>query len=169
MSTLDLETLHIAGTLSSQYFVPPAQCIDNAAIKVRSAGTPIDAAKVDHQHREVYANGVGKSTTVSVSETAVVHVAKANGTLKRFSAGAVTPATGNSTVTVDLKKNGITVLTAVISLSVAQTARQVVSATVLTTAYLAGDVFEVTTVTTVGTGTLPAGLFAYADFYESAE
>lgn len=161
--------IHVEGALSAGQFYPPSASIGGTAMKPRSAGDVPDASKFDHAHRQIYRNGAGKSTTTAVSETEVVHVAKAPGNVKAFRAGAVGPATGNATVTVDLRKNGVTILTAVITLDSTQIARQLVSAGVNLPTYALNDVFEIVTVATIGTGALPTGVFAMLDVYEGAE
>jgi hypothetical protein len=85
-----------------------------------------------------------------------------------FKAGSVTACVGAATITVDLKKNGVSVLTATIVLDNANTARVVEAATITTTAAVAGDVFEVSVAVAAGGGTIGSGVFAYAEFYEAA-
>jgi hypothetical protein len=62
-------------------------------------------------------------------------------------------------VTVDLRKNGTTVLSAVITLNNANTARVAVAGALSVTTLVAGDVLEVVTAT-AGGGTLATGVFA---------
>jgi hypothetical protein len=62
-------------------------------------------------------------------------------------------------VTVDLRKNGTTILTSVITISVAQAAYARVAGAIASAAYIAGDVFELVVTATAGGGTLPQGLF----------
>ncbi len=89
------------------------------------------------------------------SDTIPAFIAERSGTLKNFRAAAI----GDSTYTVDLLKNGTTVLTTIITLDSSVATRISVAATIKTDGsedFVAGDFFELLTVATVGTGTLPA-------------
>jgi hypothetical protein len=137
--------------------------IDDDAVAV-DAG--IQATKLQHQHRAKFAQPNSAATT----ETKVIHVVKgATGIVNEFKAGSIAVAVGNSTVTLDLKKNGVSMLTGVITLDNANTVYIVEAGTLSSTALVAGDVLTVVAVATIGTGTLPTGVFAYADIYEDAE
>jgi hypothetical protein len=163
------DDLFVNGQLSARTFVPSSGSVGGGAIKtpdfVSEFGIP--GQKIQGVFREIYRNGAGKSTTSAVSETQVVHVAKAASTFIFIEAGAVTKAVGDSTVTVDLKKNGATILSAPISLTSAVANRATVAAVPTSGVLADGDVLEVTTVATVGTGTLPLGVFARVDILEN--
>lgn len=153
---------HVAGTLSAEDFTPPDGCIDNAAIE---AATGIDATKLEHQFALTYA----QANAAAADETRVIHCAYgATGTIVSFEAGSIAACVGDSTVTVDLKKNGTTVLSAVITLDSTNTARVAEAATISTASYVDGDVLEVIVDATIGTGTLATGLFATAILREDA-
>jgi hypothetical protein len=123
------------------------------------------ASKLQHQ----YAKTFSQPLTAATSETRVIHVCKgAVGEVVAFKAGSIGVAVGNATVTVDLKKNGVSILTAVITLDVGNTTYIVEEAALSFTALAAGDVLSVTTVATIGTGTLPTGVFAEAVLRENA-
>jgi len=139
----------------------PALSVGNAQVK-EAAG--IKATKLEHQHRAVYTQA---SATTAAADARVVHVVKGTaGTIKSFEAGCVVACIGDSTITVDLKVNGASILVAPISLSVAQAAYVLVAATISDDVLAADDVLEVVTTATIGTGTLGLGLFAYADIHE---
>lgn len=124
-----------------------------------AAGADVGADKLVHRHQCPF----DQPNTAATSETRVIHRCYgATGTIRGFHAGSIVAATGNSTVTVDLRKNGTTVLSAVITLDNANTARVAEAGSVSVTTLVQGDVLEVVTVATVGTGTLPTGLFAFA-------
>lgn len=158
-----LTDTHVQGALSASSFTPPAGCIDNAAIE---AAAGIDATKVIHQFAVSRVQG-----STAAADTAPVHIANQAGTIVGFEIAAITPcSTGGGddrTVTVDLKKNGTTVLTAPIVLNKTIAAYAVVSATLASDSYAAGDVLSI--VTTVGgsTGTLAAGVIAQAFLREN--
>jgi hypothetical protein len=153
----------IQGTLAPRAMNYPAGSVDNAAVKALAG---IDATKLVHIHRAVYAQPSG---SVSVAESKVVHVVHGStATLVGFKAGSVSACVGGATITVDLKKNGTTVLSATIVLDNTNTARVVEAASLSTTAAVAGDVFEVVVTVAAGGGTIGSGVFAYAEFYEAA-
>ena len=139
----------------------PSACVGNDQIKT---GEAVQAEKLEHQHRAGYSQ---ESATTAADESRVFHVVKgATGTLQAFSAGCVVANVGDSTITVDLLKNGVTVLTAPISLSVAEAAYEVAAGVLSGTSVVVGDVLEVVIDATVGTGTLGKGVFASLDLHE---
>ena len=138
-----------------------AGCISNVHVATNAA---IAASKLQHQHRQTYAQA---SATTAAAESRVVHVVKgAIGELRTFSAGCVVANIGNSTVTVDLLKNGASVLTAAILIDSGDAAYAVVAGTINTAAVVAGDVLEVAVTVAAGTGTLGKGAWASLDLHE---
>lgn len=127
----------------------------------------IQASKLQHAHRPIYAQG---SSTNATAATQVIYVVVGStGTVQVAEAGAVVPATGSDTCTVDIKKNGTTILSAVIALTSSQTARQVVAGAVTSASVVAGDVLEVVVAPNHNTGTLPQGVFVALDVFEAAQ
>ena len=129
------------------------------------AANPIDAAKLKHQYAPRLAQAHG---TAATAERRVVHVARASGTVAAVEAGPVVAAVGDSTVSVDVRKNGTTILSAPITIDNGDAAYAKVAGAISSAAYVAGDVFEVVITVTAGTGTLPQGVFATAVFREGA-
>jgi hypothetical protein len=130
------------------------------------AGDEISALKLQHAHRALWQ----QPNTASTDETRVIHVVHgATATIQAFKAGSIAAAVGDSTVTVDLKKNGTTCLSAPITLDSANSARVVEAGTLSVTSAIAGDVLEVVIDATEGTGTLPTGVFCYMDIFEDAD
>ena len=86
-------------------------------------------------------------------------VARRTGTINEVVAGSIAKAVGDSTVTIDIKKNGTTILNAVVTLDNANTARVVEVGSINSGAFVAGDWIEAVITATVGTGTLPYGVF----------
>lgn len=154
----------IQGTLTPTTINLPASSVTNTAV---AAAAGISASKLQHAHRAVLAQG---SASNAAAQTQVLHVVVgATGTVQAVKAGAVVPAVGAATATVDIKKNGTTILSAPISLSSAQTARQLVSGTITVPAVAVGDVLEIVITATAGGGTLAQGLFAAVDIFEDAQ
>jgi hypothetical protein len=124
-----------------------------------AAGAKVEASKIQQRGAGIAWNYLN-SNDPAATKTFPVHVVfGATGTLVGFQAGCVVPCVGTATVTVDLRKNGSTVLSAVITLDSSQTARQQVSAAINNAAVAVGDVLEVVVTASAGTGTLGQGLF----------
>lgn len=121
-----------------------------------AAGAAIAASKLVHQHRINYSQ---PNTTATAVTQVIYRCYGATGTIKEIAAGSIGIAVGAATVTVDVKKNGTTVLSGVITLDSGNTARVAELGTVSVPALAAGDVLEVVTTATAGGGTIPTGLF----------
>jgi hypothetical protein len=154
--------LHVAGNLTADSLAVPNSSVTNEKV---AAGAGIDASKLDHQNIVVFA----QANTTAAAETRAVYVAHAAGTIEEFEAGSIAACTGNATITVDLKKNGTTVLSAVITLDSGNTAYVVEAGTVSSAAYVAGDVLTVVVAVNAGTGALGTGVFARAMLREAAD
>jgi hypothetical protein len=121
-----------------------------------SATTKLPQANLSSQHNRTYGQaGSAASATVVVHE-----VRGAAGRIRSVTAGSVAAAIGDSTVTVDVRKNGTTVLSSVITLDNGNSPYVSESGTVNAAGVAAGDVLTVVVAATIGTGTLPTGLFA---------
>lgn len=154
--------LYVNGRLTPKTFDCPSGAIANAGV---SASAGIVATKLQHQYAKVYAQPNSASTTV----TQAIHVCYgATGTIIAFEAGSIVAATGNATHTVDLKINGSSALSAVITLDSGNTARVVEAATITSADLVAGDLLEIVTVATVGSGALPTGFYCQAVIREDA-
>jgi hypothetical protein len=151
--------LYVIGALVAQRVTLPASTVGDAQM---NSSSPIGADKSQHQHKKLLAQAYG---VAAVSERRVVHIAQAAGSIYRFLASLVLANVGAATCSVDLKKNGTSILTAPISLTTG-TAYIPVDASVATPAYVAGDVFEIAMTATAGGGTLGQGFFAEATFRE---
>jgi hypothetical protein len=155
--------LHVAGTLTAQSITLPALAVNNAAVAVGSAGNYLSASKLEHRHMPCYSQ---EAATDAAADNKVVHVCRGAGTLTRFAAGSVVAATGTGTATVDLRKNGTTVLSAPVvldSANAAYTPETTVSFT--STALAAGDVLSI--VVSAVSGTAKAkGLYAQVELSE---
>lgn len=161
MSTrIDGDT-YVDGAFSAKQIVLPAGAAGDNAIAPLAG---IQASKLQHQHRAVFAQN---SNANAAAQTVTLFVAVAAGVVNAVKAGAIVVALTTATATVDVKKNGTSILSAPISLTSSQTARQLVAGTVTTTPFVAGDVFEVVVTASAGGGTLAQGIFAYMDVTEA--
>lgn len=164
MSTID-DNLTVKQRLSAKFFDPPAQCIDEAAIK---STAQIEATKLQHEHRAFYSEAVAITTTTKIIP---LHTATAAGTLAGLVAGNVVPNLGAATIVVDLKKNNVSVMSSTITLDNANTARvaEVGTLNPASVAYVAGDCFELHITATAGGGTVGLGFFAAANFHQRTQ
>ena len=148
------EDLTVRGVLSASTVALPANAITSST-QVQ-AGANLNADKLEQRFFPHWAQPNSAATT----ETRTLFVARRAGTVNEVIAGSIAAAIGDSTVTLDVKKNGSTILSAVITLDSGNTARIVESGTIDGAGtFVAGDWFEVIITATVGTGTLPTGVF----------
>lgn len=123
----------------------------------------INATKLQHgYYGDTNFNQVIGATPVTAEY--IVHVANQPGSITDFQA--LLNVTGTATsITFDLKKNGVSVLSAVITITNANSNRQVVTGTVTTPNFVAGDVLSIAM--TVSTSTGAQGPRAWAGIVEN--
>lgn len=141
--------------------IAPANCVGSNNF---NGSDPLTTAKQYHRFRVGFAQAHG---TAATNERRAVHIAAAAGTIESFKAGPVVAASGDSTVAVDLRKNGTTVLSAVITIDNGKAAYSLTAGTLSVTTYAAGDVLEQVVTSTPGTGTPPQGVFGTAILSEN--
>jgi len=152
--------LHITGTLSTATLSIPALTVNNAAV---AAAAAIAYTKVVHKHNKTYAQAGS-----SADETKVIHVVHgATCTLLNFEVGVVTAFVGDS-CTIDLKKNGTTVLSAAVTLDEGDAAYAKVAGTISTAGGVDGDVYTVVQDFTTAAGTPATGVWASLALAEDA-
>jgi hypothetical protein len=149
------KAVNFAGTVSL-----PANAVGDAHV---AAASPLGVTKTTHQYIATYGRP-GNAT----SETDPIHVCKSAGTIAQVRAGSVTAAAGDSTVTVDIRKNGTTVLAGVITLDSANTAYVSEAGSLSAAGVAANDVLTAVIAAAAGTGTLPTGVFAQVVVQEAA-
>jgi hypothetical protein len=154
--------LVVQGLASFAAVAMPADSIGNNEI---GTDDPVEAEKMRHRHNPAWRRPFSE-TAATYRE--VVHVAYGDGVLKSFQIGAGVVAAGDSTATVNLFKNGVTVLSGVPLITSTEVVRELVVGTINPSlaAYVAEDVFEVSMTVSAGTGTLPKGMFALMVFDE---
>jgi len=130
---------HYAGDVSFGKSVTlPAGTITDEKV---APGAKLSASKLQHQYERTIADD---SNETPESFKSVVHVVHgATGVLVGFQAGAVVAATGGS-VDLNVKKNGTSVLTGVVTVDSGTAAYGTESGTFSSTALAAGDVLEIT-------------------------
>ena len=161
MATSFPEGIIVTGpaTFTGPTYLPPGVVSD-----AQVAGNAATATgKQLHKHRKTY----GQSGTV-VTATIPIHVViGTTALLVAIKVGMITLCAGAATVTVDLKKNGTSILAAVITLNSGNTARVCVSGTISNTAAAAGDFFELVVTATAGGGTVGTGLLVELEVDEA--
>jgi hypothetical protein len=140
----------------------PLSSVGNASF---NASDPLATAKMYHRVRR---GGGQLHGTDATDERRYLYRAYAAGTLVSFRAGVLVAATGDDTVTVDLKKDGTTVLSAPISITTSPAAYASLAGTISVAAYAAGVCFDVTVDATHNAGTLPQGVWWEAVFDSEA-
>lgn len=134
--------------------VLPDDCVGNDQV---ATGAGIAASKLEHQ----YEKNVTQPNTAATDETRVIHVVRgATATVQEFRAGSIAKAAGGATCTVDLKKNGSSILSSPITLDSGNSDYVPESAAVTSPDLVADDVLTVVIDGTVGGGTLPTGVYA---------
>jgi len=152
--------LHVTGNVSCGTLDYPALSLVNADV---SASAAIAYTKLGHKHNKTYAQAGN-----SVDETKVIHVVHgATCTLLNFECGVVTAFVGDS-CTIDLKKNGTTVLSAVVTLDDGDAAYAKVAGTISTAGGVDGDVYTVVQDFTTAAGTPATGVWASLALVEDA-
>jgi len=155
------EDLYFAGHVSFKSVTLPDGSVSNAQIAPSAA---IATSKQRHKHRK----GRGQNGTAS-AETVGAHVcAGATATVVAFKAGSITACTGDATITVDLRKNGSSILAAAIVLDSSNTARVAEAASIASPSLVAGDWLEVVVTVNAGTGSLGTGLYWDLEIDEDA-
>lgn len=150
-TVIDSDVL-VRGALIAESLPVPSQSVDSNAIKTAAN---LDADKLESRIYACYS----QPNTTSTTETRNLFVARRPGSVNSVIAGSIAKAVGAATVTLDVKKNGTTILSAVITLDSANTDRVGEAGTVSVTSFVAGDWFEVVITATAGGGTLPTGVF----------
>lgn len=163
MNTLDGD-LRVRGRVIPDALTLPTSSIGNTQF---NPADPLGVANQQHQYVKQLAQAFGAA---AASERRVLHrVYGATATLLDVKAGVVQVAGGAATVTVDLYKNGVSVLSATITLDNTVTAFGTKTGAFASTALVAGDVLEVVLTAAAGGGTLPQGVFVEVTLKEDAQ
>lgn len=156
MSTTFQGDVFVAGQFFAQYMSIPANAIGNSQVV---AGAGIEATKLEQQVAKSV-NFSNHATNVAVARLPLHRVYGVNGSIVSFGVTATVPAGAGGTATVDLKKNGVTVLSGTFQLNDTHAAYQLVTPAGFTsTALLQGDHLDAE-ITAVA-GTVPKGVTAW--------
>ena len=158
--------MRVTGNLSAGSISVPGSAITDANVAAGVLGNFIQASKIRQMYRPVY----NQPNSAATSETrAAWTVYGATGQVLDVRAGSIVAAIGAATVTVDVKKNGTTILTAVITLNSSSTPRAAYAGTLAGAGapnLVVGDELEIVVTATAGGGTLPTGLFVQLTILE---
>ncbi|NBW11006.1 MAG: hypothetical protein EBR82_23545 [Caulobacteraceae bacterium] len=129
-----------------------------------SSSAAIDTSKMQHLYRRATGFGLAIGATPTTREE-VVFVAETAGSVQQFAAMCNDSGTSAS-VTFDLKKNGVSILSSVVTITHSTGDRVVVDGTLASTALAAGDVLSIAL--TVSSSTGMQGPFAWVTVKETA-
>jgi hypothetical protein len=147
------------GVLNCKQLISREATITNAMIDP-TAG--IAATKIQKPRRIHY----GQSGTAAAATIPIYVCNGATAAVESIRVGSIAACIGGATVTVDLKKNGTTILSSVVTLNSSNTARIVVDGTVSSPNLVADDFLELVITAAVGGGTLATGLFVQVEVFE---
>jgi hypothetical protein len=148
----------VRGHLSANSMTIPVNTVTSDAVQ---SGANINADKLESR---IYASHA-QANSAATAETRTLFVARRTGIVNHIYVGSIAKAIGDSTVTVDVRKNGTTILSSAVTLNNANTARIAVAATIDGTQddLVAGDWLEAVITISAGTGTLPTGVFVQVE------
>jgi hypothetical protein len=156
------EDLYYAGAVKFKDITVNAGAITDTSIKTNAG---IAASKLQHEHRIHYSQ---PNTTATSEAKAVYRCRGATGTILNIEAGSIGACAGSATITVDVKKNGTTVLASAIVLDSGNVAYTAESGSVSVEDMVAGDVLTVHATAAAGSGTLGTGLYVSISVNEDA-
>lgn len=156
------EDIYFSGNVRCKNIILNAGAVDDNAI-ADDAGITYD--KLEHEHRIHYSQ---PNTTATSEAKAVYRCRGATGTILNIEAGSIGACAGSATITVDVKKNGTTVLASAIVLDSGNVAYTAESGSVSVEDMVAGDVLTVHATAAAGSGTLGTGLYVSISVAEDA-
>jgi len=128
-----------------------------------ASGAAIDADKMQHTYKPGTNFGFVIGGTPTTREE-IVYVASQAGTVRGFAA--LLNETGtSSSITFDLKKNGVTMLSSVVTITNATADRAVTAGTLSVTSFAADDVLSISMAVSSSTGA--QGPFAFIELEEN--
>jgi len=138
----------------------PAASIGDSEI---DATRPLSVNKVKHLLRVTESQ-----SGTAAAQTKVIHVCGSAATVLRVAAGSVTACSGNASISVDVRRNGTSILTTPIVLDSSVAAYTLVEGTLSTTSLAADSVLTIVVTVAPGTGALGTGVFATIELVEES-
>ena len=157
---LENTTLYVGGVFKPYELIVPGGTIVNADV---SAAAAIAASKLERAPPIV----VSQTGTAVTARHLVRFCKGTTGTIKHVTVSNITACAGSSAVTVDVKKNGTTILSAVVTLNSGTAAYSENEGTITVAALADGDYLEIIiTATQSGTDALATGVMCQVDLNE---
>jgi hypothetical protein len=156
--------VNVLGTLSPRTFTLPINSVTDTSVV---AGAALSASKLQHQHQKV-AVLCDHATNAAVKRVQIHKVYGTTGTILQFGVVASVAAGAATTITVDLKKNGSSILSATITLdngTAAYALKQPAGFT--STSLVVTDILEAD-ITAVSGANLPKGVSCHLVLREDA-
>lgn len=160
LNRLDVSTIVVDSLFVNTYASFPAAFVTNAMVQ---AGADISASKLESCHRLNYGQNGG-----AVSAEAQLGIVRGTaGSILSFEVNNVTACAGASTVSVDLYKNGTSILSSPVTLNSSSTAYTPTAGTISSASIADGDVLTaVVTPAQDGTSALATGVGVSVDLIE---
>jgi hypothetical protein len=160
MSTIN-GNLYVAGILQPAQLAAPPNSIGDSSVITPAAGVAgIQTSKTNHRQHVRYSQAEGAAV---VTESRIVWITHGTaGTVISLNGALKVACIGAATITVDLKKNGTSVLASVLTFNSSAPIMAAENTSIATGPTAAGDVFEIVVTATVSSGTLGQGLYAEA-------
>lgn len=136
--------LQVGGQLTAGSMTAPDNSVADAAVQTPTdMDDAIDANKVKHENVRTWTDHELEIDEESVAKEGYMWCASAAGTIVSIAMGSVVVATGDNTLTIDVKKNGTTILSSTVVLDSSNTNYIVEDGTLSVTTFVDGDVFTV--------------------------
>ena len=158
----------VNGQLTASTMIIAAASVGDPQVRAfPGPGLAVAASKLQQQRSVRYAQS---STAAAAADRQLIRrVNGISGVVISFYAGAITPAVGADTCTVDLLKNGISILSAPVSITSALAAYGSVLGALAATGLVVGDLLEAKITPNHTSGTLPLGIWAQLLFAEDPQ
>lgn len=155
--------LTVTGTLVPTTFVLPSASVTNSSVAVNAA---IAASKLQHIYKASAGDPVG---TTATSKTFTLFVASGTATVDAFHCGVYTAPTGGGTetITIDLKKNGSSILSTTVSFTDSDSDRTIKDGSLSSTSLVADDWLTMVVTVSGSGGTQGLGVFGWAQVDEA--
>lgn len=158
------DDIYIDGKLTVGSFVLPNGAVTDSKV---DSGAAIQATKLEHEHVQITETN-GYNTNAATGQW-LVHIARGPAVIQDFSVFDRVAATVDATVTIDILKNGVSILSATYSLTASVTAYSVhsIMSSIASPNLVAGDVIEMKiSAVSAGAGALPKGVAGVLTVYE---
>lgn len=151
----------IVNNLNTKAITLPAGSVRNVDI---AAGANIDPDKCVRRQRIAWSQALATS---AADGTYILHKFDYDAVIESVEVLAQGANVGNATVTVDIKDDGTTILSAPVELDENDSALDIVTGTITSANVAAGSLLSMVVDATIGTGTLATGLTVFVTYREN--